>query len=105
MANQRGYPTRQSIPSIWIPGTFSVCYILLALTYAQDGRQILLEANKAMLGLAPDLDYSQAALSYGSHMEAVTALEMKFEQVLESFREQFICIQFLAHNICKLTKL
>lgn len=80
-------------------------YITLALTSVQEARRILLEAHGAVLGLAPNLNYSQAALSYGLRMEVNIALEMKFDQVLESMREQMVCIQFLARNFCNLVKL
>lgn len=82
-------------------------YIILALTRVQDARQILLEAHRAILGLAPDFDYSysQAALSYGFRMEAAIALEVKFDRALESVWEQLVCIQFLARNFCNLAKL
>jgi len=71
----------------------------------QDARQILLEAHRAILGLAPDFDYSQAALSYGFRMEAVIALEVKFDRALEALSERLVCIQFLARNFRNLAKL
>ena len=71
----------------------------------QDARQILLEAHWAILGLAPDFNYTQAALSYGFHMEAAIALEVKFDRALEPLWEQLVCIQFLARNFRNLAKL
>ena len=71
----------------------------------QDACQILLEAHRAILGLAPDFDYTQAVLSYGFRMEAAIALEVKFDWGLEPLWEQLVCIQFLTRNFRNLAKL
>ena len=71
------------------------------LTRAQDAYQILHEVHAAILGLSPNLSYSQAAVSYGVRMEAAIALEVKFDQALASVQERFVCIHFFVCNFCK----
>ena len=75
---------------------------MLLLNYVQDAYQILHEVHDRIVGLGPDLDYSQAALIYGVRMETAVALEMNFDQALELVQQQFSCIHFLAHKFCKL---
>ena len=55
----------------------------------QDAYQILHEAHEGIVGLGPDLDYSQAALTYGVRMETAIALEMKLDETLELIQQQF----------------
>lgn len=57
-----------------------------------------------MLGLGPNLDYSQAALSYRIRMEAAIALELKFDKALELVQEQLVCSRLLTHHFCKLVQ-
>jgi len=66
----------------------------LLLSYAQDAYQILHEVHEGIVGLGPNLNYSEAALTYGVCMETAIALEMKFDWVLELVQQQFFLYPF-----------